>query len=57
MRWAPRGWREPLRRAFQGRRSREVMSAADRGLLTEHYRDEVSKTADLIGRDLSAWLH
>jgi hypothetical protein len=54
--WVPRRWREPLRSLFQGRRSREVMSSADRLVLTEHFRDDVRKTAKLIGRDLSAWL-
>ena len=37
-------------------RSREVMSSADRRALTQHYSEEVQKTAALIGRDLSSWL-
>ena len=55
-RWVPRQWREPLRRMFRGPRSREVMSAADRRVLLDHYRDEIEKTAKLIDRDLSQWL-
>jgi hypothetical protein len=55
-RWAPSRWREPLRRAFRGRRSREIMSAEDRRVLAELYRDEVRRTAALIDRDLSSWL-
>jgi hypothetical protein len=56
LRLAPSRWREPLRRPFRGRRSREAMSPADRRFLTELYRDDVQKTAGLIGRDLSSWL-
>lgn len=55
-RWAPSRWREPLRRVFRGRRSREVMSAEDRRVLTEIYCDDVRRTAALIDRDLSSWL-
>jgi hypothetical protein len=32
------------------------MSVADRRVLLEHYRDEIRKTAELTGRDLSSWL-
>jgi hypothetical protein len=52
----PVRWREPLRRVFRGRRSREAMSTADRRVLTDLYREDVEKTAALIGRDLSPWL-
>ena len=55
-RWIPRRWREPLRRVFRARPSRGVMSVADRRVLLEHYRDEIRKTAELTGRDLSSWL-
>jgi hypothetical protein len=41
---------------FRGERSREVMSSAERGVLVEHYRGEIGKTAELLGRDLSSWL-
>lgn len=56
LRWAPNQWREPLRRAFRGRRSREAMSSADRRVLDDYYRDDIDKTAALIDRDLSSWL-
>ena len=56
LRSVPRLWREPLRRVFRGPRSREVMSSTDRRVLIEHYREEIQKTAELIGRDLSSWL-
>jgi len=56
-RWLP----ERARRAIQGlyRRPRVdvVMDPADRAMVIEHYRDEIERTADLIERDLSAWLH
>jgi len=32
------------------------MDAADRRMAIDYYRDEILRTADLIGRDLSAWL-
>jgi hypothetical protein len=55
-RWVPSAWREQFRRVNSGPRSREIMSAADRRVLVEHYRDDIRKTAILIDRDLSAWL-
>jgi hypothetical protein len=36
--------------------SPEVIDPADRAFLTEFYRDDVSKLAGLLTRDLSAWL-
>ncbi|HEX5047974.1 MAG TPA: sulfotransferase [Gammaproteobacteria bacterium] len=54
--WVPRQWHEPLRRLLRAERSRGVMSGAERGTLVEHYRDEIGRTAELIGRDLSSWL-
>jgi hypothetical protein len=56
LRFAPSHWREALRRPLRGRRSREAMSPTDRRVLAELYRDDVRKTAELIGRDLSSWL-
>jgi len=32
------------------------MDPEDRQMVIDSYRDEVLRTADLIGRDLSAWL-
>jgi hypothetical protein len=54
--WIPRRWREPLRRLLRAERPREVMSGAERSELVEHYRGEIGRTAELIGRDLSSWL-
>jgi hypothetical protein len=33
-----------------------VLDATDRAFLTEFYRDDIGKLADLLGRDLSGWL-
>jgi hypothetical protein len=52
----PHGWRERVRGAYTRPRSQEVMSAAHRRMLVEHYRDEIQMTAKLIDRDLSQWL-
>ena len=52
----PHRWRERVRGVYSGPRSKETMSAADRRVLVEIYRDEIQKTAELIGRDLSQWL-
>ncbi len=47
-----------VRRSVQGwyRGSRRAIAPADRALLIEYFREEVLATADLIGRDLRAWL-
>jgi len=55
-RQVPHRWRERIRGVYGGPRSLEIMSAADRRVLIEHYRDEIQRTAKLIDRDLSPWL-
>lgn len=50
----------PARRALRqfynrGRRS-FTLNPDDRRMAVDYYRDEILRTADLIGRDLSAWL-
>lgn len=54
--WVPSRWRECVRGAYRGSRSQEIMSAADRRVLVEHYREQIQRTAKLIDRDLSVWL-
>lgn len=54
--WFPVGARRALRQLYYRRRSDLVMDPADRALVIDHYRDEILRTSDLIGRDLSAWL-
>ena len=55
-RQVPHRWRERIRGVYGGPRSLEIMGAADRRVLIEHYRDEIQRTAKLIDRDLSPWL-
>ncbi len=52
----PGGWRNALRRVAARPRGEIHLDPADRRVVTEHYRDQVERTAALIGRDLSAWL-
>lgn len=52
----PAGVRARLRKLYYRRRPDLVMDPADRAQVIDYYRDEILHTADLIGRDLSAWL-
>jgi hypothetical protein len=54
--WLPEPARRALRRLYRGPRSVVSMSPADRAAVIAYYRDQILGTADLIGRDLSAWL-
>jgi Sulfotransferase family len=54
--WLPGTARRALRRLYYRRPPHVAMPAADRQLVVDYYRDEVVRTGDLIGRDLSAWL-
>jgi hypothetical protein len=47
--------RRVVPRMFRPRASLQ-MSAADRGFLRDYYRDDITRLAALVGRDLSAWL-
>lgn len=53
---APPAWRARLHAQLFRSRASLAMAPADRTILTEYYRDDVMKLADLIDRDLSAWL-
>jgi hypothetical protein len=53
---APRSFGPQLRSLAFRSRATLVMEPADRALLTEYYRDDVTKLAALLDRDLSAWL-
>jgi hypothetical protein len=44
------------KRYLEAGRPDVVLDAADRALLTEFYRDDIGKLADLLGRDLSGWV-
>jgi hypothetical protein len=54
--WLPAPARRTLRQfLYRGRQSFPWLPD-DRRLVIDFYRDEILRTADLIGRDLSAWL-
>jgi hypothetical protein len=55
-RWIPQWSRRVLRRIYSRQGSHVAMAPADRQLVIDYYRDEILRTADLIGRDLSVWL-
>jgi hypothetical protein len=54
IRLLPDAWRRSLQRAY--RKPRGHLSPADRRLVIDRYRQEIKEAADLIGRDLNAWL-
>jgi hypothetical protein len=54
--WIPEAARRVLRRLYRRRRDEMAMDPADRRMVVDYYRDEIERTAALIGRDLSAWL-
>ena len=56
MAWLPGGARRLLRRLYRRPRPQGLMDPEDRRIVIDYYRDEILRTADLIGRDLSAWL-
>lgn len=53
--WLPDGARRALKRLYR-RAPQMTMDPADRRMVIDYYRDEILRTADLIGRDLSGWL-
>lgn len=54
--WLPEPARRALRCLYRGPRSVASMRPADRAAVIDYYREQILGTADLIGRDLSAWL-
>ena len=55
-RWLPAWMRGALTQLYTRRAGDLVMDPADRRMVIDYYRDEIERTAALIGRDLSAWL-
>jgi hypothetical protein len=55
-RWLPPPARRALRRLYQRHGQSRTMDPADRQMVIAYYRDEIVRTAHLIGHDLSAWL-
>jgi len=54
--WLPRGARRAIQRLYHTRSTARTMDPSDRRIVIDFYREEILRTADLIGRDLSAWL-
>lgn len=54
-RWLPERARRTLKGLYR-RAPNVVMEPVDRRMVIDYYRDEIVRTADRIGRDLSAWL-
>jgi hypothetical protein len=55
-RWLPASAGCALREIYRRPRRSFSMNSDDRRMVIDYYRDEILRTADLIGRDLSAWL-
>jgi hypothetical protein len=55
-RWLPDWARRSLRRLYRRRRASFAIDPADRRMVIDYYQDDILRTADLVGRDLSAWL-
>lgn len=55
-RWVPSPVRRLASRFSYTDVTRERMSPGDRGMVIEHYRDDIQRTSAFIDRDLSAWL-
>jgi hypothetical protein len=54
--WLPATARRSLREFYNRRSGKFEMAPDDRKMAIDYYRDEILRTQDLIGRDLSAWL-
>jgi hypothetical protein len=54
--WLPRSLQQPLRQLYNRRGRQEAITPEDRQLVVGYYREELLRTQDLIGCDLSAWL-
>jgi hypothetical protein len=55
-RWSPRFLERPLRAAAFRKRANLALSPEDRQTLQAYYRDDILRLADLLNRDLGAWL-
>lgn len=54
--WLPAPAGRTLYRLYNKPRGRQTMDPADRQLVVDYYRDEILRTQELIGKDLSSWL-
>lgn len=54
--WLPSGLQRVVRQLYNRRGRQEAIRPEDRQLVVDYYREELLRTQELIGRDLSAWL-
>lgn len=54
--WLPKGVQSMLHGIYRRPRGRQTMDPEDRQLAIGYFREEILRTQELIGRDLSAWL-
>ncbi len=54
--WLPAPLRRTLRGIYNRGKAHYALAPEDRRLVIDYYRDEILRTQELIGRDLSAWL-
>lgn len=54
--WLPASVGAALRKSYYRRKSNFTLSPDDSRMVIDYYRDEILRTQDLIGADLSAWL-
>ncbi len=54
--WLPAPLRRTLRGIYNRGKGHYALAPDDRRLVIDYYRDEILRTQELIGRDLSAWL-
>jgi hypothetical protein len=54
--WLPAALQHTLQGFYNRPRGHQAMDPDNRRLVIDYYRDEILRTQDLIGRDLSAWL-
>jgi len=54
--WLPARAARAFREFYYQRKSNLAISPEDRRLVIDYYREEIMRTQDILGRDLSAWL-
>jgi len=55
--WLPTPVADSLRTFYIRRKGDFTLDSNDRRMVIDYYRDEILRTQNLIGADLSAWLH
>ena len=55
--WLPSPAGNALRKLYNRQKGSFVIDPDDRRMVIDYYRDEILRAEELIGTDLSAWLH